>query len=230
MKRTALWVTLSLAAALLVATSASANLLVNGDFEDDNFGIPGWVPGWTIATFWWPGWGSQPPMLDRKTGYSTFTGTGIPFSGNYFLATDIAGHANYHVGAYQTFNVTPGATYLVTGGFMGGVQQSNDTAWWEVKVADGTTTDPDAPGTVIAKKERPAGQGFFQFREEFSGTFTANASTATIFLKWGRAQSADWVISAGGFDNLVVVPEPASILALASGLAGMAGLALRRRA
>lgn len=52
MKRTALWVTLSLAAALLVATSASANLLVNGDFEDDNFGIPGWVPGWTIQTFW----------------------------------------------------------------------------------------------------------------------------------------------------------------------------------
>ncbi len=230
MKRTALWVTLSLAAALLVATSASANLLVNGDFEDDNFGIPNWVPGWTIATFWHPGWGTGAPMLDRKTGYSTFTGTGIPFSGNYFLATDTMGHGNFHVGAYQSFNVTPGATYLVTGGFMGGVQASNDNAWWEVKVADGTTTDPDAPGTIIAQKVRPAGEGFFQFREEFSGTFTAGANTATIFLKWGRAQSADYVISAAGFDNLVVVPEPASILALASGLAGMAGLALRRRA
>ena len=223
-----------LCAVLAIAGSAQANLLSNGSFEEDNWGMSGYFPGWTQAVFYFPDppWGTQAPVLNKIASYGIFVGTGVPFDGSFFAGTDFGGHANFHIGLYQTFATTPGQSYLVSGGFMGGVEDSNDTAWWEVLIANGTTTDPDAAGTVIAKKERAAGAGGFSFRETFGPViFTATESTSTMFLKWGRVQSADYRLEACGFDALSVelVPEPGSLLALASGLAGFAGLALRKR-
>lgn len=220
-------------ALLAVASVAHANLLVNGGFEDDNWGIPGFFPGWTQAVFYAPDppWGTAPPTLNRVAGYGIFVGTGVPFEGSYMAGTDYGGHANFHIGLYQTFATVPGQQYLISGGFMGGVQDSNDTAWWEVKIEDGTTTNPDDPGTVIAKKERLPNGGEIAFREAFGPVlWTATQTTSTIFLKWGRVQSADYKLEACGFDaiNIEVVPEPAGIVALASGLLGFAGL-LRKR-
>lgn len=227
-----LFTLMAVAAIACMAVTANANLLVNGDFEDDTFGIPGFVPGWTTASFWDPGWGTGAPMLEVKTGLGIFGDVGNPFSGTHSLSKDVMGHGNFHVGAYQTFATAPGTMYSVTGGFAGGRQTANDTGWWEVRVANGTTTDPDAAGTVIAKKEAAPGAQEMAFRETFANTFVATDVTSTIFVKWGRAQSADYIFSAGNFDNLVVevVPEPGSMLALASGLAGMAGLILRKKA
>ena len=223
-----------LCALLAIAGSAQANLLLNGGFEEDNWGMSGYLPSWTSAVFFYPSppWGTQAPVLSKIPSYGIFVGTGVPFEGSYFAGTDFGGHANFHVGLYQTFATTPGASYLVSGAFMGGVEDSNDNAWWEVKIAHGTTADPDAPGDVIAKKERLAGAGGFSFRETFGPVmFTATDTTSTMFLKWGRLQSADYKLEACGFDAMSVelVPEPGSLIALASGLIGFAGLALRKR-
>lgn len=196
--------------ALAVAMPASANLLTNGSFEDG-------TNGWTTATFWSPGWGTPAPPLESKTSLGTFGGFGGPQDGSHYLAGDVSGHANYHVGAYQTFATVPGQIYTVSGWYAGGVEASNDTGWWEVKIAHGTTSDPDADGVVIAKQERSNGQ-YFDFAENFSNTFTAQDTTTTLFLKWGRAESADWKISGAAFDNLSVVPEPATLALLALGL------------
>jgi len=205
---------------LMLVVPVSANLLVNGDFETGD------TTGWNVATFWTPGWGTAPPVLDAKTGIGTFGGLGIPHEGSYALAADISGHANYHVGAYQTVDTVPGVEYVVDGWFAGGIESSNDTAWWEVKVSPGMTSDPDAAGTVIAKKERANAQPgpHLEFQESFSNTFVASDTQTTLFLKWGRAESADWKISAAGFDALSVTPEPASLALL-----GLGGLVLLRR-
>lgn len=196
---------------LAVAVPASANLLTNGGFEDG-------TNGWTIATFWWAGWGTGAPVLHTSTGYGTFGGAS-PVEGSYFLGMDNSGHGNFHVGAYQTVNTVPGTTYTVSGWFSGGIEKTTgDTCWWEVRAAHGTTSDPDAAGTIIAKKERAAGGGGMSFQENFSNTFVAEQTTTTLFLKWGRAASADWAIEAAAFDNLSIVPEPATLALLILGL------------
>lgn len=190
---------------LAVVTAAGGmafgqNLLVNGSFEDS----PDLV-GWNKATWYSTNWGELPPNITKRTGWGTFTGTGVPFEGAYLAGTDRSGQANFHVGMYQTFNTTAGQLYEVTGGYMGGVENSSDTAWWEVRVVPGTSTNPDDPGVIIAKKERLPNGGWIQFRETFSNTFTASATTATIFLKWGRVSSSSYVAECGGWDNLAVV-------------------------
>jgi hypothetical protein len=198
---------------LAVAVPASANLLTNGGFEDG-------TNAWTIATFWHAGWGSDAPVLSPKNApLGTFGGLGIPHEGAFSLATDISGHANFHVGAYQTVATVPGVTYTVSGWFAGGVEStSSDTNWWEILAAHGTTSNPDAAGTVIAKKERAAGGEGMSFQESFSNTFVAEQTTTTLFLKWGASSSADWRIRAAAFDSLSIVPEPAALGLLVLGL------------
>jgi len=205
----------------ITASASAANLLTNGSFEDG-------MNGWTKATFYWAGWGTGAPAINSITGLGTFGGFGGPQDGSRYAGFDISGHANYHVGAYQTFATEVGQTYDVTGWFAGGREAANDSMWWEIKVSPGMTSDPDAAGTLIAKREVGPNDPWFSFTEDFAGQFVATDSMTTVFLKVGRVQSADWKISAAVFDNLKVelVPEPAAALLLLAGLP----LLRRRRA
>lgn len=96
-----------LCAVLAIAGSAQANLLSNGSFEEDNWGMTGYLPEWTQAVFYYPSppWGTQAPVLNKIASYGIFVGTGVPFDGSFFAGTDFGGHANFHIGLY------PGLTH-----------------------------------------------------------------------------------------------------------------------
>jgi hypothetical protein len=180
-------------------------LFRNGGFELGDPTDANDMPGWTYVQFRpWPGWGSPPPTLAKKT--AVVLG-GVPCEGTFFGGGDAGGHANFHVGLVQNFTTVPGATYRVTGCYFGGLQNSNDTGWWEVLIKDGITENPDiTPGsTLIAKKERLPNGGDINFNENFDGTFVAASDSSTILLKWGRSESADWKYSMAGWDNIAIV-------------------------
>lgn len=210
-------------AILALAVSAQANLLTNPGFETGD------LTGWNSGVFYWAGWGTAAPGFNVGGGYGTFGGV-TPPEGVKMFGQDISGHANWHIGIWQGIDTVAGGLYDVSGWFSGGREAANDTMWWEIRVMDGDTSNPDDPGVIIAKQEKLPGQGG-SFAEYFAGQFTASSARTTVMYKIGRVESADWKISAWGLDdmNVELVPEPGSLMALGTGLIGLAGFVVRRR-
>jgi hypothetical protein len=221
------------AVALSVADSASANLIVNGDFSANASSFVGW-PGylnWT-STF---GGGTNPVAI---TGWGTNGEFGIGVNGkdtlgNYPSPSPIvafgpsgqwaAPDRNWAFiqstgGAItQVINVTPGVEYTVSFLAAGrGGNPANGGAF-----AYNGTLGVDADGVA-------AGTSFFNrsysdvnFVPD-SFTFTTTKPTATIvFQNSGGGDSVN-------FTNIVAVPEPSTLAGLAIGVVAL-GLASRRK-
>jgi len=219
-------------AILAIAASAQANLLVNGNFEAG--GSP--PAGWTFdRATWAPNFLGQPDTAAGNDGVwnpgSTPEGSWV---GRKSVGTNLAG--SYWI--YQVINTTADTIYSITGlyaGGVGGAQNFNGTAWWEVVVAQGgydpNNIDGSGPRQLIAKTEIGGpGSGFGW--TPVAGQFTATGTQVTVALKYG-VWTPDWQWNYFGaywdaFD-VSAIPEPASLLALGSGLVGLAGFAIRRR-
>jgi hypothetical protein len=226
-------------AIVLVASASTARAteaLVNGDFD---FGAA--FP-WVLTTDG-GGWiGAPSLMTSAQIGISVWgPNNGAAHSGNFAIGKSYGGNLNGgNQGAYQTFSTGASAqnplTLNISGFVAGGVGGINPTAhpgsaaWWEVRLIEGAWTNFDA-GTLIWKKEiAPAFNGGFGW-ELAAGSVDITSPTATLVLKFGAWDDWSWEYFGAYFDtfSVQVVPEPASLIALASGLLGMAGLSLRKR-
>ena len=198
----------------VVCVPAFANLVVNGDFETGD--LTGWTP-------WQASWSVSPSIAND--------GNTLRLSGS-----------NGSFGVWQAITTVPGQAYTITVNWKGNLGQ---TAFWNEVLFfndDGRAIldqlDGPLNSSVLSKVD---GWGMnpptsWDWQCAFCGTqwfpsgpqtntIVATGTTMYVGLKTGASQG--WADVQ--FDDVTVVPEPGSLLALAGGLATMAGMLRRRR-
>lgn len=200
---------------LLASIAATAGPLMNGSFEEPVLPADGrydnTVPiGWTVYT----DQTCNPQMLRYASGTVL-----VPDGVQYAQIQTLAGVAGTYAGFYQTFDVVPGAPYIISGWF----RPLSGTSVARVGVdLSGGTTRPSEWGAMLDG-------AVSQVWTEFSFETTATGPAMTIFLdhtqtgtKSGRATAFDGI-------KVTVVPEPSGLVTVFGSFAGLLGLGLRRR-
>lgn len=211
---------LGVALIALSVTPACANVILSEGFES---GVGGW-------TKWAASW--------SNTGVLSATAASeAAYSGSYGLKLQINGFSS--CGVYKQIAVTPGTPYKLDG--MWRSPNSSDR-WFEAILLDGPWNlfQADDPSVVYnnvvagydsAFNPAPASFGWEPFSATYpvvpvivNGTRVATGNVMTVVLKLGGSNSVAY------FDDVTLteIPEPASLLALASGM-GVFGLLRRRR-
>ena len=232
---------LSMAVAIVLSTigTASANLIVNGDFSANASAFAGW-PGYASWTSIFGGAETNPAIsgwstngsfgigLNGKDTFSTFPTPGpiVPFGPTDQQTTPTVNWA-FIQGAggaiLQVINVTPGVEYTASFLAAGRPGQDGDgnplAAQGSAYVYDGTLGVNNLgvlPGGIFNKA-----YGVTTFEPD-SFTFTPTLSTATVVFQ--NAGGGDAV----NFTNITVVPEPSTLAGLAMGVVGI-GIARSRK-
>jgi len=139
-----------------------------------------------------------------------------------------------NTGIYQQISVTPGVPLNISGyaaGGIGGFGNFNGVAWWEFRVMDQAWDQAQIDNGALIWKREQFDEGGFGWTA-FSGQFTPTSSTITVYTKFaGWDPEWNWMYFGAYYDSIDVspVPEPGSLLALGSGIVGLAGLVIRRR-
>lgn len=248
---------LAIALVVISAPAFAANLLVNGDFNQvTGSGTSAQPDGWTYGK---ASWGSSNAPHYALTGTDTTKPSSFPSGSTWpgfsayegYSAYFYNGSETYSAWYYQAIDVQAGATYKISGMWQTwahATANADQAAWFEVMFFndDGRTAneqiDSPKPGATVAKREikLPDATSWTLWEnwgsiENHLTSANANYVTATgskmyVAVKAGINFGSEKRIRAG-FDNLAVeaVPEPASLLALGSGLIGLVGMIRRKK-
>lgn len=214
---------LLVAATSLSATPSLAQIVTNGGFETPatpagsftlfNAGSS-LLTGWNVV-------GGQVATVSN-----TFTQNGLSFvaqSGSAWL--DLTGfNANGPEGVTQTIATVPGTQYTVTF-WVGNVVNPGGI------FGNSSTVNMALNGSPFFTATNTGGAGTStQFWQQFSTQFTATGTSTTLGFFNGDPSTDN----SNGLDNIVVtgqastIPEPGTLVMLATGLAGFLPLARRR--
>lgn len=200
----------------LGATSAQANLIVNGSFETPvvpvgsftNFGSGSTgITGWTVV-------GPEASIVS-----GTFSQNGLNFPAQDGVQwVDLTGfNANSVEGVQQVVSTTPGTTYNLSY-FVGNVVNPGGIFGLT------STVDVLVNGSQIQAATNSGG-GTTLTWEQFTTSFVATGSSTTIGFLNGDPRTDN----SNGLDNVVLtagavsgVPEPGTWVLLGSGLGGIA--------
>jgi len=201
------------AALLALATGVHANLLVNGGFEDG-------LNGWTTVTFFGGNW---QPFGATPYGHpvSPIEGSGMAGA---ISSWDTSRNEAY---IYQQFNNPGGYTEVSFWGWARAKFLDNPTSIYDVGVQlgfDPLGSNDSLDPNIIWADPVWATQ---EWEKRTIVVPNAPAGTATVFIKSIHKWGIEWNV--GVADDVQVVPEPGSLMAMAAGLAGMAGMFLRKR-
>jgi hypothetical protein len=215
------------------ASTASANLLVNGGFEVpvatsglncggiadcQGFNIADSIGGWTVVG---PGPTFPPrtPIVILTNLYNEGGNFFQPQDGNQSL--DLTGMSNQGLnGVSQTVATTPGATYSLS---IRIGRHAQDANFYNGPAVASLSIDGSPVGTFSNNNTPPPNLLDW---EEFTVGFTAAGAATTIALS---SAVADLTQNEIGLDNVVLaaIPEPGSLALLAAGL-GLFVLRCRR--
>lgn len=219
--------------ALVIGLPAFGNLLINGGFETGD------LTGWSIYA------------ANDSVQHLNVQADSVK-SGNYALNTQISSGVFGDFGVYQQVSVISGITYQINGYWAG---TGNIYAWWHVFVFNGSfdvsqfADNPNHPEVIVSNVQASRDTWSSQssqwewesisnswFNDQWyntgvhTGQVVATGNMMTVVLRMGggngAAVSAYW--DDFSLDPISTAPEPAPILALAVGLAGLVGLKRKR--
>ena len=188
-----------------------------------------------------PNFASGTAVPSGMGGWATFNGAA--FSSNFTLgpttfSMEDSGPGGYHVpGSFQYVAATPGVSYLFTGYayIPTALASSADQGFLQITFVDSTTTQN--LGTVQTSPGNALVSSPVINNASATGTWIEMSEIATAPANTAYAEPFTLVLDADApttvyFDDLslTVVPEPATLSLCALGLAGFAGLRLRRKA
>lgn len=194
--------------ALVTASFANANLIVNGDFEEPQLGAGAWQ------------------VFGAINGWTTTSGSGIEIQNNT-IVTAQSGNQYVELDSYSNSSMTQMISGLITG------QAYDVSFWYHARTSNGSNDNginmlwgDSSPGIEVLSIDNIKASDQLGW-VEFSRSLTATA--ATMYLTF----SADGLNnSLGGFvDNVQMssaVPEPAALGLFVCGLLGLARM--RRKA